>query len=55
VNLILTGRAASNVFDGVMNLDSGAAQEVILACPTPKYSNLMAQFTFLVDYGLYTL
>ena len=28
MNLILTGRAASNVFDGVMNLDSGDSQKV---------------------------
>ena len=28
VNLILTGKATSNVFDGVMDLDSGGATKV---------------------------
>ena len=32
VNLLLTGKAVSNVFDGVINLDTGAGQTVGVFC-----------------------
>ena len=36
VNLLLTGCAVSNVFDGNLDLDSGGSSKVASLCPIPS-------------------